>query len=282
MIENMIAFAAGIVQNSTGKYIQIPEGITIQGVVTDPFTWTWLTLMSIVGPILGFAFIGMLSWHLYDQKVRTPVESQIVKECSLKKYPLEILEGDSGYIEFKAGVRMGPQGEISTKKEGRNQTEWTGFLPRPTSNHKSLVAPPDADEDVKKEVAATNELATQLSNATIERRILRGAKVPVSLGYKGKAILTNIKSIAILKTISTLIKIEEDAAIYINMGALKALFGENWNTAQISALKVDRETIGYLRARKLGGKESWMMALIAIGIFFGGLAALVAVVAFLK
>lgn len=261
-----------------GQTIQIPAGVQVQGIVTDPFTWLWLTLWSLAGPISAFLFAGLLIWYLYDTGYRTPLESKRIKECSLKKKPLQILEYDAGYLEFKVGSKMGPEGSVHTKNEGRSKRHWTGFFARPSQQRRSMPIYTDSKDEEIKEAVTTNTLAKELGDSSVERRYLKGAKIPVSVGYAGKGILTSIKSIAFLKTCEVLHKIDSTAATYINMGALKTLFGENWNESQIEANETDAGLEGELRAKKMGTHGDLIMMLIAGGIFFGGVAAVIAVI----
>ncbi len=243
-----IALQAGIgyVSNSSGTYMRVPDGVKVQGVVTDPFTWMWLTTWSILGILITFVLIGVLAWYIYDTKVRTPLEAQKIKEAHLNKKPLEIVEHDSGYIEFLVGARTGPEGVVSTKPVGKYEKHWTGFFARESTSGKEMNVPDNATDKQKTEAATTNALSEMLGDATRQRRILKGAKIPVNFGYSGKAVLTNLTSLAMLKIIDDLAKLQPDQMVYVNIGALKAL----------------------------------LMPLIAIGIFFGGLAALIAVAYF--
>ena len=153
---------------------------------------------------MAFLFTGLLIWYLYDQGWRTPLESKIVKECHLKKRPLEILEHDDGYFLFKQVTEEGPEGFVHTKPEGKQRMFWTGFFARPSSNSAEMLYPENASEEQKKEVDVTNRLAKELGMWASEKRYLKGARIPCSVGYIGKAVLTTVKAVAALQLLEKL------------------------------------------------------------------------------
>jgi hypothetical protein len=253
----------------------LPEGVSIYGLVTDAFTWLWLQLWSLAGPIVSFLFAGLLVWYVYDSGWRTPLESKVIKDCHLHKNTLHITEHDDGYFLFKEGKEEGPEGFVHTKPEGKHKMIWTGFFARPSLNDKEMQYPENASEEQKEEVDQTNKLAKLLGVMATERRYLRGAKVPCTVGYDGKAILSSVKAIAALQFLEALDRIGELPA---NLSAVKEIFGFNWNSSQIAMALKRREQIGAEKQKRFGQHGDLIMLLISAGIFFGGLAALALVI----
>jgi hypothetical protein len=251
----------------------------------DTLIYTSVALGIVIA--LVFALWGIQSW-------RTPRESKEIRNASNAKKTLNIIATSEGKFKFRWTEKTGHEGSAMTKPEGKDKKHWTGFLARPgkTANIavSSLMAPEGAtvEEVLKANEEAKNlqsktEAMAQFLNAQITRKsYLEGARIPVQFAVEDKALIASIFGIAGIQVTEAMLEAFPD--IPIDMNALKRMVVSNsWNESQINAQEEDMKEQGRLEAkRKSGLKESWIPWLIGGGIFFGGLAALVAVIYFLR
>ena len=212
---------------------------------------------SIAAVALGVVFFVYEHWL-------TPLESKNIRSASRKKRPLLILGGDDGYADLKDAPFSGPEGIVQTKKIGRTQEHYTGALPRPREFDETEieVAP---NKDLKKTTAIAN-FVSMLAN---RRLLLRGARVPVWVAYRGKAILASLYGLAALQVLEGLERLPEfkESFAAIDVVAIKSLFSEQWNESQINAQETDAERVGELKAKRWGGKESLLIVFVVMIIF---------------
>lgn len=239
---------------------------------------------------VAFAAISIMStvaiaiaWFVYE-KWFTPNESKNMRRAFRRKRPLVFLAGDDGYADFVDAPFSGSEGILQTSKQGRTQEHYTGALPRPREFDESDIQLSDQKEnspsqfDKKKTVAMANFISS-LAN---RRLLLRGAKIPVWLAYRGKAILASLYGLAALDLLTAMAQAKEfkDAFAAVDVIAVKALFGEQWNESQINAQETDAERKGFLNAKKFAGKESLIMFFVVMIVFIAVLICLIAVAYF--
>lgn len=248
------------------------------------------------------AAIGVgVAWLVFE-KWFTPAESKYLRRAFRRKRPLIFLGGDDGYADFVDAPFSGSEGILQTRKEGRTQEHYTGALPRPKefdetdiqlTDESDLIdenGQPKKDKDGKPLKSQYNKtktvaIANFISSLANRRLLLRGAKIPVWLAYRGKAILASLYGLAALDMLQAMSQAKEfkEAFSAVDVVAIKALFAEQWNESQINAQETDAERKGFLNAKKFAGKESLIMffvvmivlvvlviCLIAAAYFFGG------------
>jgi hypothetical protein len=236
-----------------------------------------LAIILLVIAVIVAVALGAI-WFVWEHWL-TPLESKDIRRAARKKRPLVLLGGDDGYADVKDAPFSGPEGILQTKKKGKTKEHWTGALPRPREFDQEDINVSDG-KDIKATVAVANYIS-QLAN---RRLLLRGARVPIWVGYRGKAILASLYGLIALQLVeklATLPELKETFGI-VDIVAIKAMFVEQWNESQINAQEADAERIGELNAGRFGGKDSLIMVfaimivlvvlaiiLIAAAYFFG-------------
>lgn len=146
----------------------------------------------------------------------------------------------------------------------------TAIAPAPkTTITPEMIAEAKAQAEYdEKIINNTVKVANYVSMIANRRLILRGAKVPVWFGYRGKAILVSLYGLIALQVIDMMAKASMFKEIFatVDVLAVKALFSEQWNESQINANETDSERVGELKNRKFAGKESLIIifALLAV------------------
>lgn len=227
----------------------------------DPLLELYIFWMGIFAPI-GIIVI-LLAWVIWWLKL-TPKQVKRLRYCLTKKIPPLATAFDDGHCEILPATEVMPEGIIKSKI-GKNP-ELIFALPRPYDNGKENTEP--------------NPL-----NVLLTRRFTMDG-VPFFVGYVGKAVLTNIKTLANLEHagIETLgnpggserkleINGKEHSVFFpVDMRTLKTAISKSWNQAQIRALEVKAELSGMLRGKKYfgGAIKQWMpffiIALLIIAI----------------
>jgi len=223
--------------------------------------------LSIYGfPVLFVAVIAIISaWVIWEFRI-TPLEARRIRTASRKKRTLFELAGDDGYVDFHFAHRSGSEGSVETKKRGKTKEYWAGFLPQQRKyvidEEKVIVA---SDKDRKKTIA----IAHFLNRLASRKLFLRHARIPVWIGYRGKAVLTSIISLAGLEILVELQSLFPEEFATIDIVALKTLFPNSWNESQVTAHATDSERIGALETKKLLGRESWLWPIVLVGFALG-------------
>lgn len=249
--------------------------------------------MAIVGMLVTM-FIAIaigIAWFVYE-RFFTPDESKYIRKAFRKKQPLLFLGGDDGFCDIHNAPFSGSEGALRTADQGKTKEHYLGILPRPKTYGAEDITPFMAkdkatnNDSVKKTVA----LANYISMIANRRLLLRGARVPVWIGYRGKAIITSLYGLVALQILETLVEdskkeaqdmkdkakaeMEKSLSLIfatVDILAIKALFSRQWNQSQIIACETDAERAGEVRSKKFGSKESLMM-------FFGVMICLVVLV----
>lgn len=212
---------------------------------------------------VALAAVGMLAaigigvaWFVYE-KWFTPQDSKDLRTAFRKKYPLLALGGDDGYLDFKPAPFSGPEGFLETKSVGKTQEHYSGALPRPVQFSKDDIELTDKSKNLEATIGVAN-FVSMLAN---RRLLLRGSRVPIWFGYRGKAILVSIYGIVAIQVIDAMSKLKEFQEIMsiVDIVAIKELFSEQWNESQLNAQETDKERKGELKAKKFAGKDSLIM-----------------------
>lgn len=248
---------------------------------------------AIIGMLVAM-FIAIavgIAWFVYE-KWFTPDEAKFIRKAFRKKQPLLFLGGDDGFCDIHNAPFSGSEGSLRTQDQGKTKEHYLGILPRPKTYGSEDIVPfmskdkAGNEESVKKTVA----LANYVSMIANRRLLLRGARVPVWIGYRGKAIITSLYGLVALQILEALVddsknqakelkdkaKAEMEKSLglifaTVDILAIKALFSRQWNQSQVIACETDSERAGEIRAKKFGSKESLIL-------FFGVMICLVVVV----
>lgn len=218
--------------------------------------------------LFGIAAGGLFFAWLIFEKWITPSDSKRIRTAARKKRPLEFIAGDDGYLDIMDAAQGIAEGVLETSKIGTINDSHIGALPRPIE-----FSEKDIEVSEGKDLKATVAMANFVSRQATRRLMLRGAKIPVWVGYRGKAILVSLYGLVALQLIDGLVQNAkafgdkfEEAIGKIDIIAIKDLFGEQWEESQIHALAYEKERKGEAKAKRFGGKESLIM-LFAIMIF---------------
>lgn len=219
----------------------------------------WLDLMFII------AFWAIQEWFM------TPKSAKTLRDAKAKKRIPLFIEHDNGLLEIKLEKESTPEGSILTK-DG-----WRGFLPRAS-----------VSEDPN-EAKALKDIAPLLTR----KPFMPDVGMTAWVGYAGKGILTNIKTIAELEHAPSfeqgLLEVgklgndpDPKQTIAINKGeqvnvfwpvslkTLKPNFTASWNIAAIKANETQAEAIGYKKAQRNQRNEKMIVwFLIAAGFCIG-------------
>jgi hypothetical protein len=227
----------------------------------------WLQLFFLVGwPILFF--IVLIAW-IIDHVWLTPEESKIIKKATRKKRGLTLAGFDNRQAEFKMDKEVGEEG-YRVMEDG-----WIGLDARPVAEGN-----PEPDKELDK--------ANSLMRETL---MLKHAKIPISIAYVGKAILTNPKALAVMQyaentkqNVKLPFTIEGKKLIanvlwYVDSKLIKKAFPKSYNEAQIRAFGKRRELVGVKKGEKYYGREGLkyfvLPGMIIIAIIIGILAIMV-------
>lgn len=233
---------------------------------------------------VAFAVIGVIAavavaicWWAYE-KYFTPLESHQIRKAFRKHLAIMALGGDDGYLDICSAPTSGPEGFLESQPKGATKEHYSGALPRSKVFTDDDIQLSDIDPtkpasiqkskyDLKKTVAVANYISMLASR----RLLLRGAKVPVWLAYRGKAIMTSLYGLAALQLVETLCNLKKeaqgnealksiaDAFAVVDLLAVKDLFSQQWNESQLNAQEADKERKGELKAKKFAGKESLVL-----------------------
>ncbi len=262
----------------------------------QPFI-TQYQIASAVAVVAVIALVGVIiAWWGYE-KYFTPLESHQIRQAFRKHFALMGLGGDDGYLDILAAPTSGPEGFLESKGVGITKEHYSGALPRakvftladykPSDSPIATVEDVEAKEGDKPKPEAVNKskysaqktiaVANYISMLASRRLLLRGAKVPIWLAYRGKAIMTSLYGLAALQLVEALCNLVAesktnptlqtiaDAFALVDILAIKDLFSQQWNESQLNAQEADKERKGELKARKFAGKES-LILLFAIMI----------------
>lgn len=235
--------------------------------------------------IASICAIGLgVSWFVYEHFF-TPSDSKHIRRAFRKKRPLTFLGGDDGYLDIVDVPTAVPEGFVETSNYGGAKQKHLGALPRPIQFTADQIEVAKG-KDVDKTVAVANFVSMLASR----RLMLRGAKVPVWIAYRGKAILTSLYGLIALQIVEGLADFAKqlgdkfaEAWGAVDITAIKDLFSEQWEESQIQALAYEKERKGEAKAKRFGGKESLILIFavliviivlvilaIAAAYFFGG------------
>ncbi len=245
-------------------------------VFLDPLTWSWLQISFYA---FSFAIIGLIvavAWHLISE-FRTPSESKGIRNASHRRRAGAILAGDEGLAEWKIADRIGNEGYMVTKPEGKVKFHFTGLFPRrgKVPNDISVHEPYNLDK--------TRELAAYINELNTRKLFFKGARIPVWFGVKSKSVLASIYAIAAVQMTDQL-KLAFDEAVTkaglasdyfpIDLTALKEMVVKtSYNQSQLNAIESDSEHIGEDRVKKAELNKLVLLAGIAFGALgiIGGL-----------
>jgi len=222
----------------------------------DPMLELYIFWMGIFGPIGMLAIL--FAWVIWWLKL-TPKQVKRLRHALRNKIPHMDIEFDDGHCEILYATEIKPEGVIKSKVGKNPPLIFT--LPRPISE----VGNEHSD--------ALNELLTR-------KTTMDG--VPHFVGYSGKGVLTNKKTLATLEhspieplTSNPSVKLEVDVAgnvanvfFPVSRKQLKAVFGKQWNQAQLRALEVAAEMDGMLQGKKYFGNivKQWMPIMLILGL----------------
>jgi hypothetical protein len=227
----------------------------------------------VVALVMGFVAVAIGAAWLIREKWFTPLESKEIRSAFRKKTPILFLGGDDGYGDFLPAVKSGSEGILETKSKGKSKDHYTGALPRPREFREDEIAMRLlegglTESEAEKKVKGTTNVANALSQFANRRLILRGSRIPLWIGYRGKAVLASLYGLVALQIVEGLSKLDalKEAFATVDLLLLKELFSEQWNLSQIIAQETDKERGGELKARRFQGKDT-LILLFAVMIF---------------
>lgn len=220
----------------------------------DDLTIIWVQIYGFW--VLLLALIAVVSMVFIYEKMEffTPKECNEIRKAARKKKPMALLANDEGLADLLHAPVAGPEGALETKGTGRTKEHYTGFLPRPLEISKEDLEVADGKDKDK-----TFKVASYIAKLATKPLFLRSARVPLWVGYRGKAILASVYALASLEILEALVEKLKDDFQSIDVQAIKALFSAQWNESQINAQETDKERIGELKAKKFAGKDSLIM-----------------------
>ena len=216
--------------------------------------------------VASIAAVGLaISWFVWEHWF-TPAESKFIRAASRKKRPLEAVGGDDGYLDFVDAPFVVAEGVLESSKYGGIKETHIAALPRSRQ-----FASDEIEVATGKDKDKTVAVANWISLLASRRLMLRGAKVPIWITYRGKAILTSLYGLIALQILDGLAeKAKEfgekfaEAFALIDVTAIKDLFNEQWEESQIHALAYTKERKGEAKARRFGGKESLVLVFVLL------------------
>lgn len=185
----------------------------------------------------------IIVWLIWEFWI-TPKSARTLRKAKMKKRIPIIVEYDSGRIEIKLEKESTPEGGIKT------EDGWTGFFPR-----------------LQVESSNPGQEFGAVQNLVTKKTFLADCGVPVAFAYAGKAVLSNLQTLANLTYApdkdkdsagkdSKVQEIEVGTKKYarvlwlVNLRILKMFFPKCWNIAQVRAMERQSEDIGFKRAQK--------------------------------
>lgn len=234
-------------------------------------------MLYYVGVMMGVSYLYLLLfggwldmaiisgfWFIYEA-LMTPRSSKTLRTAKMKKKIPLFIEYDNGLLEIKLEKESTPEGGILA------EDGWIGFVPRASIS-----------ENLE-EVEALEGIAPLVTRSSYMPDIGMTARV----GYAGKGILTNVKTVAELehgsvemvgnpvpKQIIHVGKSAREVTVFwpISIKTLKTFFPRSWNIATIRALEKRAMNIGFEKGRRSQRNEKLMIwFLIAAGVFVGAL-----------
>jgi hypothetical protein len=255
------------------------------------------TLILLIVALVSILIIVAVERMVHEY--RTTRDAKNVDKTSHRKSVLALATGLDNYADLVCVDQVTPEGIVQTPHgKGKNKTVTEYQLPE------NKIAPvPKVAEG--KDPAKTRTVIQMLFNAVSKHPLLRGAKVPVvglvwdkgiAVGLPGLGALGYIQKMEKLQDLKGQIAelktndkfkdlagcVEEMAAGWspIDFNAVRNYFPFAWDHTRRSSQNQWHEQIGERRAKKnMTGK---MEMLLYFGVFCGGLAALIAVIAFFR
>lgn len=252
-----------------------------------PETWFWLQISIWIVIIMAIGIIGILAAWSIQEFWLTPLESKTIRKAARKKKGLQILETDDGRLLFRIAEKMFPEGITETKKDKKTKSFWTGLLGRNVEAPKLQHPPTDnlnAEQkaEIEKALKQQKQIFDLLSEQSSKKTHLEGAKIPVNVGYYGKAILTKIGHIASITALQKLDDLKDEVFIATDFTTLKTLFDMPWDQTQLAAQAQQKEQEGFLKGKKASmGNEGFKTILMMLIVVFGLLAAIIVIMKFL-
>lgn len=243
----------------------------------DQGTWAWLQVSVWVVVGLAIAVVAVSVFHLITE-YRTPEESKKIRDASHKRKPGMLLASDAGTGIFRYADRVGNEGYLTTKNEGKWKFHFTALTPRPGKV-------PDNIEVVSgKDLAKTRSVAEYINYLNTKKLHLQGARIPLWIGVPSKSIVASVFAIAGVQITEQIEKnwktlTGSDDPFPIDVSAMKTMVvSSSYNESQINSIESDSEHIGEERAKK-AGFEKWFIfggiAMMIIGAVMLGIAAFI-------
>ena len=257
----------------------------VQGIqiTLDQGTFAWLQIS--VWVVLAVTIVAALGWayHFWVELHKTPKESKTIRTAFNNKMPMMLLATDSGVAIVKVASRVGSEGYMTTRPEGKWKFHFTHLFPRPGK----VSAYEAVDENGGKDLSKTRTLAEQINKANTKKLFLEGAKTPLWVGVPSKGVLASVFAIAGVQITEEVEKKWADIQAVlgetvpkifpIDVSALKQMVvNSSYNESQINSIESDSEHIGEERATKKG-LEKWFiiggLVMMGIGVAALGIAA---------
>jgi hypothetical protein len=158
---------------------------TLEGLTEWDIMYIWISELGF--PILIVAIVALgVAWGIWEFWV-TPKESKELRTAKRRKQPVALSFDDSHRVFFQRLVRVGASGAASTHKRYSDRKAWIGFFSRKSTPQ--FYKPTDA------EVAADN-WAGEVDELQSSKLFLADSKIPITVNYKGKALLTSFYALA--------------------------------------------------------------------------------------
>ena len=247
----------------------------------DQGTWAWLQVSVWVAVGLAIAVVAVFVFHLVTE-YRTPEESKKIRDASHKRKPGMLLASDAGTGIFRYADRVGNEGYLTTKNEGKWKFHFTALTPRPGK------VPESIDVATGKDIDKTRTVAEYINYLNTKKLHLQGARIPLWIGVPSKSIVASVFAIAGVQItekiesnwadLANLLDIQNDI-FPIDVSAMKTMVvSSSYNESQINSIESDSEHIGEERAKK-AGFEKWFIfggiAMMIIGAVMLGIAAFI-------
>lgn len=240
-------------------YQGVPVSIYILGIPA------WLAVCQ------AFKFIGY---------ILRPAESKIIDHAHRSKKPLQLLQDDTGAYELQVVQNVDASGSVQLGNG------WVGIMMRPTAQE-LFVEAPDASEPSGKKLKHYPDVTAALKRLTTKAGTLKKSKITLLVGYAGKGVVTNVKTVAALnyakETTEPQIDVDEEEqptpaftklkrAIHciwpVDLQSLKEYIPATLNQAQIKSLIVTARNIGYKKAeahfKREQGALPWVLIIGAV------------------
>lgn len=237
----------------------------------DPGAWAWLVFWGYAGIVCAVGLIalsiGFGLWYFWV----TPKSARNQTYAKRKGAAMMGLASDDGGIDLEFVYKLGSEGAAETKGKGKNKQHWSGFLPQTTTPIDSIQVGDGMDE------ALTLKIANYIRELSQKKLFLRDAKVAFWVGYKGKAILTNLLSLAGIAITEELMEKLPEKFKAVDITAIKRLFSNSWNESQINAQEEDKIREGRAEAKQFMSGKEWLWPIVILGFCFGAAAIFIVV-----